>query len=224
MKYMKYFIILIVVIITTILLLFINKPPQYFTNTNTDDYIIEEIPDFLSKEECDHIINISTDKLGESKLFTQNDSIDKSVRTSYQCWLKNTEDDLIKNISERIAIKTKTDINLQEDAQVVKYDPNGFYKPHYDACDTSRVDYCDRMNGHMGPRYITFIIYLSDEFKGGETFFPYINRSVIPKVGKAAIFYNVDKNGKILVKSLHGGLNVSNGEKWIINKWIHLGK
>ena len=73
----------------------------------------------------------------------------------------------------------------------------------------------------MGPRYITFIIYLNDDFKNGETFFPNINKKIIPKTGKAAIFYNVDDKGLILQKSLHTRLDVKNGEKWIANKWIH---
>jgi hypothetical protein len=41
-------------------------------------------------------------------------------------------------------------------------------------------------------------------------------------MGKAAIFYNVDDDGEILPKSLHGGLDVIGGEEWIANKWIRL--
>jgi prolyl 4-hydroxylase len=221
MQYIKYFIILFF-IITIITILFINKNTQHFIITN--DYIIEEIPNFLTKEECDQIIRMSANKLSDSKVYKETDVSDHTVRISNQCWLKNTDDDLIKNISHRIAIKTNTDINLQEDAQVVKYDQNGFYKPHYDACDRRVCDYCDRMNTDMGPRYITFIIYLNDSFDGGETYFKNIDTKIIPEIGKGLIFYNINMEGDILEKSLHGGLKVNNGEKWIINKWIHLGK
>ena len=43
-----------------------------------------------------------------------------------------------------------------------------------------------------------------------------------PKKGKAVIFKNVDINGNIINQSLHGGEPVRSGQKWIINKWVHL--
>jgi prolyl 4-hydroxylase len=66
-------------------------------------------------------------------------------------------------------------------------------------------------------------MYLNDDFDGGETFFPKINKKVVPELGKAVLFYSVNNNGVLLQKSLHGGLPVQSGEKWIANKWIHLG-
>ena len=135
--------------------------------------------------------------------------------------MKDTDDEFIANLSRRIAELTGTDVKSQEELQVVRYKEGGFYKPHYDACNKFTDD-CTRLNQGLGPRFITFIIYLNDDFDGGETFFPEINTKVSPKQGKAAIFYDVDEEGEILPKSLHGGLDVSNGEKWICNKWIRL--
>ena len=197
----------------------------FFKNNiiKNDLYVIKEFPNFLSEDECNTIMRISTGKLSNSKVFMKDrDGLDTTIRDSKQCWLKDTDDALIKKLSDRIAKETKTEISLQEHLQVVKYDSNGFYKPHYDACNSSKYD-CERMNKDKGPRYMTFIIYLNDGFEGGETYFPRINKKIVPKMGKAVLFYNVDKDGVILNKSLHGGLNVLNGEKWIANKWIHLG-
>ena len=206
--------IIFLIILLLILLIILYK---------SNSYTIREIPNFLSKEECEYIKQLSTNKLFQSKLFMKDgEGLDNTVRDSKQCWLNDTDDEMIQKLSQRIAKETKIDISLHEDLQVVKYDSNGFYKPHYDACDSTQQDTCIDMNKDMGPRYITFIIYLNDDFEGGETYFPNINKKIIPKMGKAVIFYNVDKKGVILNKSLHGGLNVINGEKWIANKWIHL--
>ena len=229
MKKIRIIVILILVIFSVSILSLQSKIVSGFTTINydkvDDDYVVEEIHNFLTKVECDTIIRISSDKLFESEVFKkEGDSQDTTVRISKQCWLKDDDDLIIQNISQRIAARTNTRLNLQEQLQVVKYDPNGFYKPHFDACDSVSQDFCERMDRGMGPRYITFIMYLNDEFEGGETFFPNINKKIIPEMGKAAIFYSVNKDCMLLQKSLHGGLPVQNGQKWIANKWIHIGR
>lgn len=78
------------------------------------------------------------------------------------------------------------------------------------------------MNQNNGPRYLTVLFYLNDNFDGGETIFPKINKLVKPEKGKAVIFQNVNNNGVIITQALHGGKPVKNGEKWIANKWIRL--
>jgi len=211
-----------IIFITLMIWLFLNKQKTPENFTIDGDYYIKELPDFLSNEECDKICEISRNKLSPSKVYSSNSDIENNtVRISDQCWLKDLDNQIIKNISERVALITQTDIKSQEELQVVKYGTGGFYKPHFDACNKATDD-CSRLNKGLGPRYITFIIYLNDNFEGGETYFPNIDKYVVPKKGKAAIFYNVDKEGEILPKSLHGGINVKNGEKWIANKWIRL--
>jgi len=192
---------------------------------NTKIYTIQEIPNFLTNEECELLIKLSEPNLIESKVYThaEDDSIDTSHRKSEQCWLKDNRHQVIENISKRVASLTNTQKDLQEDLQVVKYTTGGFFNPHYDACNGDK-DFCKRMDGEKGPRYITFLIYLNDDFTGGETVFPNINKSVKPEKGKAVIFYNIDKDTKqILQDSFHGGNPVISGQKWICNKWIKRG-
>jgi len=194
----------------------VKKTREPMTN---DNYEIEEIDDFLTPQECELITQLSGDKLFKSKVYSATADVESNVRDSEQCWLKNDAHELIQKISERVAAITETKIEDQEELQVVKYKPGGYYRPHYDACDW-RKENCDRFNGDKGPRFITFIIYLNDDFEGGETLFPNIDKKIIPKRGKAAIFYDTDENGQVLDKALHGGMDVSNGNKWICNKWI----
>lgn len=212
----------LVVIILFILTVSIHVKNKESFIVTRGDYTVEEIPNFLSKEECERIIAISQSKLSKSLVFaTDKDEEDTTVRTSKQAWLKDSDDALINDISNRIAERTQTTIAQQESMQVVKYDENGFYKPHFDACDQATRTDCERMNMGQGHRIITFIMYLNDTFEGGETLFPNIDYKIVPEIGKAAIFHNVDEKGNILDKAMHGGLNVKNGEKWIANKWIH---
>jgi prolyl 4-hydroxylase len=65
----------------------------------------------------------------------------------------------------------------------------------------------------------TLIIYLNDDFSGGETTFDFLNIKVKPEKG-SALFFNYDYNTNIKTKSKHGGLPVLEGTKYIITCWI----
>lgn len=173
-----------------------------------------ELPNFLTSDECDAIVEMAQEKgLEKSGLYEgDEDMYDERVRKSEQTWLYRP----IGNIAERIAQIAGLPVENQEAYQVVHYEKGGRYEPHYDAC----VYDCERMN-IGGPRIYTFLIYLNDDFEGGETHFPNIGFTVKPEKGKAVLFRNVTDSGRILRESSHGGNPVRSGEKWIINKWIH---
>jgi prolyl 4-hydroxylase len=184
------------------------------------DYDIKEIPNFLTPEECNKIIELSNGKLFPSRVYSQNeDLLSNNSRESQQCWLTD-DNPIIKDISERVKQYTNTR-GQQEQLQVVNYPVGGFFSPHYDACEGDE-SYCSRMNGDDGPRLLTVLFYLNDNFEGGETIFPRINKSVKPEKGKAVIFRNVDDNGVIIKQALHGGEPIKSGEKWIANKWVRI--
>ena len=196
----------------------INKHKIY---VEQNDYNIEEIPNFLTEEECNKVIDLTNEKLTPSNVYTKDkDLYITENRKSEQCWLDDNIT-FIKNISDKIKKYSNTYDKYHEQFQVVNYKSGGFFIPHYDACDGDE-NYCERMNQNNGPRYLTFLIYLNDNFEGGETIFPNINKKIKPEKGKAVIFKNIDENENIIKQSLHGGEPVRSGQKWIINKWIHL--
>ena len=223
-------IILIIIILIIFILIYrcaceyVYNDLELFSNNtlyvDKDDYDIIEIQNFLTNEECDKIIELSKGNMFSSKVYSPNEDLyDNKTRISQQCWL-NDNDSFIKDITDKVKSYTNTHNNYFEQLQVVNYQPGGFFTPHYDACVGNKIN-CERMNKE-GPRYLTVLFYLNDNFEGGETIFPKINKLVKPEKGKAVIFQNVDNNGLIITQALHGGEPVKNGEKWIANKWIKL--
>ena len=101
-------------------------------------------------------------------------------------------------------------------------DFDGVFDPN-DACDPDE-EICKEDIKNMGSlRYATFIIYLNDNFTGGETEFPKHNFKAKPKIGKGVLFFNLnDNNTYRRDNSFHGGLPPIVGEKWMCNKWIRL--
>jgi prolyl 4-hydroxylase len=64
------------------------------------------------------------------------------------------------------------------------------------------------------------IISLDPPKQGGETRFEKVDLNVKLDQGDALLFYNRFPNGTVDPLTLHSGLPVLEGEKWIITKWI----
>lgn len=179
-----------------------------------------EIPDFLSREECDALIDASGE-LTPSEVGGSDESVlDTSIRKSMQTWYSPGDHrvaDVIRTKTENLVRSTGCldGIKTQYEAlQVVRYDKRGKYDAHYDGdeCD----DECPK-----DQRLATLLVYLNDDFQGGHTHFPLLNASVVPKKGKALFFWVADGASRDLFeKTLHAGVPVTQGHKWIANQWI----
>ena len=110
-------------------------------------------------------------------------------------------------VLHKISSLTGTNIKGTTDIFISKFTPGDFLSTHNDT--------------NLG-RY-AFIIYLNDNFTGGETEFPKHNYKAKPKIGKGVLFFNLnDDNTDRRINSFHGGLPPNTGEKWMCNKWIRL--
>jgi len=188
------------------------------------NYDILEIHDLLTSDECDELIDISLKHgLIDSGVWNMDSSItiDENHRNSSQVWLDNNINlvNKIKRLSEKYS---GFSTNTQESLQVVKYNIGGKFNSHYDACISGKQSInCKNMNGISGQRRTTFMIYLNDDYTGGETEFIYLNKKIQPKKGKAILFKNTDENENIIYQSYHRGNPVISGNKWICTVWSH---
>ena len=181
------------------------------------NYDVIEIENVLSEEECNEIIQLAiSNELENSEVWNDDDSttVDYSHRISEQTWLANNHPlvDKIRMLSEKY---TGFPMEKQELIQVVKYNVGGKFESHYDAWVYGKY------NGKDGQRKCTFMIYLNDDFEGGTTEFPYINKKVYPSIGKAVIFNNTDSYQNVIFQSLHRGNIITRGSKWICTVWSH---
>ncbi|KAH9562141.1 hypothetical protein CY35_05G057200 [Sphagnum magellanicum] len=161
---------------------------------------------FLSADECDHLINLARPKLAKSTVVDTNTG---------------------KAIETRISVYAMVPVENGELLQVLRYEPGQYYKAHHDY-------FADEFNlKRGGQRVATMLMYLSDGVEGGETFFPSVGDKecscggemkrgicVKPKRGDAILFWSVKLDGSKDPLSLHGGCKVLAGEKWSSTKWM----
>ena len=189
----------VLVLISIILLIW------YFIPIYQEPKVIKNV---LNKDECDHIMKIAHGKLHTSTVAKER-TVDKKSRISETAWLKASDDPVVDKLIRKCVSMTDRPLSNCEDLQVLKYKPGGFYKPHQDCFKK------DKNN-----RMYTFIVALNDDYEGGETSFPNINKSYRLKKGDCLFFNTLNNYECITKKALHAGEPVNSGEKWICNLWI----
>jgi Rps23 Pro-64 3,4-dihydroxylase Tpa1-like proline 4-hydroxylase len=103
-------------------------------------------------------------------------------------------------------------LNQTEQLQITKYSPGQFYESHHDHFNLPNVPKISN------DRIATIILYLNDDFEGGETIFTELNLVVQPRRGKICYFYYPPNNNLEYLK--HQGSEVINGTKFIAQLWI----
>lgn len=132
------------------------------------------------------------------------------IRTSAGMSFGPSQEDLvIRQINRRIAAVTGTQVTQGEPLHVLRYQEGQQYRAHVDTLADTR-----------NQRHWTALLYLNDNYAGGQTRFD------IPGVvfwgcrGDALIFRNVDEHEKPDPNSRHAGLPVTSGTKWLATRWI----
>jgi prolyl 4-hydroxylase len=173
-------------------------------------------PDFITPEQSNKIKLLAEPEFTES---TTVSGIDTDIRKSQTAWLSRDEP-VVKNIIEQVCAITNLPFSHAEKMQVVKYGPNGYYNEHYDAsCDNNKE--CVEFEKNGGQRKITMLIYLNDDFEGGETNFPTLKQTYKPQKNGGLLFYSLQNDGnQCHPKSLHAGVPVKSGNKYICNVWV----
>jgi len=170
---------------------------------------------FITPQEA-LLIESLAEKKGFTKSTVGKGQVDPHTRVSFTCFLCPCEDSFITTFYNRVRkILDLHPKNYMENLQVVKYEPGGYYRAHYDA-------YLKRNAGFVGkPREWTLIIYLNDGYEGGETEFPNLDKKFKGQIGDALLFRSLNsENTMVHPNSFHGGLPVTSGIKKIANIWI----
>lgn len=123
-------------------------------------------------------------------------------------------------VNQRIAGVIGVPVEHQESTNVLHYARNEQYIPHFDFfTEAEEAGFAHELRT-IGQRVCTVLVYLNDGYEGGETDFPKLGWRYKGKTGDALIFWNLAADGRREMDSLHAGLPVTKGEKWLLSKWV----
>jgi prolyl 4-hydroxylase len=205
---------------------FIDNNPSfnYMKNILCSDPEIYTIDNFLSNEECDHFINITTGKFDRALVVSDKENekgMVSSGRSGENTWVEHNRDDITLKIGTRIAELVNMPLENAESFQVIHYGEIQEYYNHYDSWSHNYSSATLRCIKSGGARLLTALLYLNDVEEGGGTRLSKLNIEVAAKKGKLLVFRNVYEGGHFKHElSEHAGMPVKKGEKYAVNLWF----
>ncbi|MDR6514930.1 prolyl hydroxylase family protein [Chryseobacterium camelliae] len=166
------------------------------TVLHTQIFLIE---DFLTDQECDHYITQAEDQdFEEAKINMQGRQVmSKGIRNNDRLMVFDNElaENLFRKAAEFLP-QSHEDYRISgfnEMFRIYKYSPGQRFKMHRDG---------SYVRNENEKSFYTFLIYLNDDFEGGETEFEGLF-TVAPKKGSALVFYHpLRHEGKTLISGL----------------------
>lgn len=116
-------------------------------------------------------------------------------------------------VSNKISKMTNENINKFQDFHVLKYELGEKFSPHHDRFKNNDK----RIISSRGQRLSTSILYLNDDYIGGELVFPTLKIKIKPKKNTLIHFAWNDENWK---DTMHGSQRILSGTKYAMTCWI----
>lgn len=175
----------------------------------------------LSDEECKAFITLSRNRMTQSTVVDPADGVARTIhsRSSKSMFFERGQTPLVSRVERRLAQLMGEPVAHGEGLQVLHYQQGGEYRPHYDYFPPGEAG-STRHVTQGGQRCATLIMYLNDVEAGGGTTFPDVGFTCLPRRGMGLYFAYRDAGGLLDPLTLHGGMPVARGEKWIMTKWV----
>jgi prolyl 4-hydroxylase len=141
-----------------------------------------------------------------------------AFRTSETCDL-DWHDPVVGAVDRKIAELLGLPLGASEPLQGQRYAPGQEFKPHTDTFEPGGYDYYVH-TAETGQRTWTAMVYLNRPEEGGATRFKAIGKTVQPEVGKLLAWNNLLPDGRPNPATLHQGMKVRKGTKYILTKWF----
>jgi hypothetical protein len=175
-----------------------------------------EQENFLSAEECDYLINrAKTKNAWLTKKQTFGFWEDRNTPLLCESMLSDDQDSKYKKLVIDIHDRLRDLFSKQladgenvycDQIGIVRWEPGSYQMTHID-----HVDGMDRICGS--------VIYLNDDYSGGETFYPFFEKSMIPQKGKV-FAHDPDNNHLHGVTQIGGCTRYTISSTWGTNiKW-----
>jgi prolyl 4-hydroxylase len=173
------------------------------------------VGDFLSPEECTRLITMIDAVARPSRAFDADYA--RGYRTSYS-GDPDPADPFVKRIQRRIDDLLGMEPDRGETIQGQRYLPGQQFQAHTDWFPANTA-YWEQERSRGGQRSLTSMCFLNKVEEGGHTAFPHLRLSIEPKPGALLVWNNADRDGVPNPLTMHAGMPVVRGVKYIVTKW-----
>lgn len=186
---------------------------QRVPNRALDLFIVRN---FLDRATCSALCDLIDAQRRPSEI--ADDLGDAAFRTSETCDLDRANP-LVAAVDADLCALLGIDPACSEPIQGQRYAPGQEFKPHTDTFNPVGADYYVHC-AQQGQRTWTAMLYLNQPRDGGATRFRNIGKTIQPEAGKLLAWNNLLPDGRENDATLHQGMKVRRGTKYIITKWF----
>jgi prolyl 4-hydroxylase len=172
-------------------------------------------PDFLDPAFCAFLCVLIDTERRPSTIADPNG--DHYFRTSETCDLDHAIPE-VGRLDALLSAFSGIDPAYGEPLQGQRYAVGQEFKGHTDYFEPDGVDFA-KFCSVAGNRTWTFMIYLNQPEAGGATRFKVIDKTIQPETGKLLGWNNRRADGSLNPATLHHGMKVRKGVKYVITKW-----
>jgi hypothetical protein len=165
------------------------------------DYEIWEIFEFFSKEETQKCIDIAERLNKTGKV--------ENKKPNMVARLDKDNYELMEKLGKIVSNLMNTPIEHKDRFGIYKYIPGTNIEGHYDGCSSKKDKACEEVE-------VSNIIFLNDDYKGGELYFRMLDLKIKPELGKMIMFKAYDKDGKLVFYSGFESAKIQNGMQYLL--------
>jgi prolyl 4-hydroxylase len=179
------------------------------------------IEKFATHAECDWLIERARGRLQRAEMYRGSaESHVSDTRTNTESHMTLKALDVVSCVLiERLSAAAGLKPAFCEMATVLHYEPGQRFGPHADFYGVHTPALREEIRAR-GQRIATFLLYLNDDYEGGETEFIKADIRYKGRKGDALLFINVTDDGAPDRSTIHQGLPTTRGEKWLFSQWI----
>ena len=189
-----------------------NANVQRVPNPRLELYIVKA---FLDPAFCARLCALIDSERRPSTIADPNG--DHYFRTSETCDLDSSMPE-IAGLDRLLSAWSGIDPAYGEPLQGQRYAVGQEFKAHTDYFEPDGADFT-KFCSIAGNRTWTLMVYLNQPEAGGATRFKTIDKTVQPETGKLLAWNNRRPDGSLNPATLHHGMKVRKGVKYVITKW-----
>jgi prolyl 4-hydroxylase len=197
----------------------LSTPPGQTLSPNP---LVRVFPNFVTPSVCAWLIEQARPGLKRALIYDPvgGKDIADHMRTNSAAGFDLMHADLVQAVVQwRMSIAVGVPIAHMEGPTVLHYAIGEQITNHYDFVNPRIPNYQSEID-KRGQRIITFLVYLNDDYEGGETDFPSLGLRYHGARGNGIFFTNALPNGEADLRMVHAGLPPKDNEKWLMSQFI----
>jgi hypothetical protein len=186
------------------------------------DPLVRVHRDFVPDSACEWLIERARPNLKRALIYDPvgGKDIADHMRTNSAAGFDLMHADVVQAAVQcRMSAAVGIPVQQMEGPTVLHYAVGEQITNHYDFVNPRIPNYAAEI-AQRGQRIVTFLVYLNDDYEGGETDFPSLGLRYHGAKGHGLFFTNALPDGQADLRMVHAGLPPKDNEKWLMSQFF----